>query len=315
VNSVAYPRRVSPGLSTTLAAWVGLAWATASLVAPSPAPAAERSRGLVPCTPEEVPATLVAGRATATLGIAARDQDPERPPEGWCGETAIQEAMLYHGVYFPQKLINAAGRPRHPDLYSDDVPVALKNLRMEVTVWPAGNGRPGLDGFLGWVRGRIDAGVPVLCGVKINPTRHPEWGLDHFVLAVGRSGDSVLFNTTWGNRVMRTGEQLRSTTEKGFAFENRYRSYYGLAISGPSGRGEGAVPVRLFVQKESRERLSVILKCEGLEPGRRYAIDRRTSYEEQVSAPVQVFTARGIDAGFLDTIERARPAIYGCREQ
>ena len=35
--------------------------------------------------------------------------------------------------------------------------------------------------------------------MKIYPTAHPEWGLDHFVLAVGLDARGLTVNTTWGS--------------------------------------------------------------------------------------------------------------------
>ena len=289
-------------------------------------------RGLVPCKPNETPATLTRGEQSTTLNIPPRNHDPERPPEGWCGETAIQEAMLFHGAYYPQKQINAAGHPRHPDLYANEVPVALTNLGMDIRTLRDGDRRPDLDAFLAWLRKQLDAGVPVLCGVKINPSKHPEWGLDHFVLAVGHARHSITFNTTWGHRLTRTDKQLRSTREKGFAFENRYRSYYGIAIAGPAGRAKDSVPVRLFVQQETKDRMDVILKCEGLRPGTEYAIYRLSSGDRDrkpsapvrglssghdkapLPAPVRVFTAGAASAAFRDVIDKRTPAIYRCRK-
>jgi hypothetical protein len=194
------------------------------------------------------------------------------------------------------------------------VPVALANLGMEIHVLRDGDRPPGLDAFLGWLRKQLDAGVPVLCGVKINPTRHPEWGLDHFVLAVGHTRDSITFNTTWGYRVTRTDKQLRSTREKGFAFENRYRAYYGIAIAGPAGREKGSVPVRLFVRKETADRLDVVLKCEGLKPGTQYAVYRLPSYDQKAPAPLRVFTAKATSAAFRHVIDKRNPAVYRCRQ-
>ena len=279
-----------------------------------PTPAAPAVAGLVPCKPNEIPATLTRDEQSTTLNIPPRNHDPQRPPEGWCGETAIQEAMLFHGAYYPQKRINAAGHPRHPDLYSNEVPVALKNVGMEIRIWPDDNPRPNLDAFLAWLRKQLDAGVPVLCGVKINPTKHPEWGLDHFVLAVGHTRDSITFNTTWGHRVTRTDKQLRSTREKGFAFENRYRAYYGIGAAGPAGRAKDSVPVRLFVQHQTKDRMDVILKCEGLQPGTEYTIYRLSSgdRDRKPPAPVRVFTAAAASAAFRDVIDKRTPAVYRC---
>jgi hypothetical protein len=149
---------------------------------------------LSPVDAEEVPETVLRKGNTVLLGIDPRMHALGRPPEGWCGEVAIQEALLYYGVYYPQAEINAAGNPVHPDLYSNEIPRALRNLGMEIRQWPW---RPtDLGDFLGWVRKQVSAGLPVLTGVKIYPTKHDEWSLDHFVLAVGVEGDSLALNTT-----------------------------------------------------------------------------------------------------------------------
>ncbi len=178
----------------------------------------------------KVPETVAGNGGDVLLGIAPRIHALGRPPEGWCGEVAIQEALLYYGAYYPQERINEAGAPVHPDLYSNDIPRALTALGVEYRQWPGG--RSDLGNFIGWVRKQIAAGRPVLTGVKIYPTSHEEWGLDHFVLAVGAKGDALVFNTTWGFRYTLGESQLRSTRE-GFSFANKYRSYYGISIEGP----------------------------------------------------------------------------------
>src|SRR5687767_11164644 len=132
--------------------------------------------------------------ADVLLPIPARAQAPESPPSGWCGETAIQEGLLYLGVWAPQRLINQAGHPSHPDLYSPDIPVALAELGVRTIVYPA-RGK-GYEPFAKWIRASIEDGDPVLAGVKILPTEHPEWGLDHFVLVVGHGTKGLLVNTT-----------------------------------------------------------------------------------------------------------------------
>ena len=35
-------------------------------------------------------------------------------------------AMSYYGAYASQQTINRAGKPVHPDLYADEVPVAMR---------------------------------------------------------------------------------------------------------------------------------------------------------------------------------------------
>jgi len=263
-----------------------------------------------PCRSHEVPPTLTRSDRGTALNVPPRTQAPGHPPEGWCGETAIQEVLLFHGAWFPQKHINAAGRPAHPDLYSDEIPVALANLgaRFEMCRKESRD----LAAFLGWLRGQMALGCPVLVGVKSNPTRHPEWGLDHFVTAVATEGDAVVFNTTGGTSVSRTARQLAST-EEGYGFANRFNAYYGIGILGQAGAGTGFAAVRLFVTREEADRLDVVVKCEGLEPGARYIVYRLASPAQKQAAPLgAIVSADGVYA-FHDTIAPAEPALYRCR--
>ena len=265
-----------------------------------------------PCEPQRIPETVLQSGDECLLNVAPRDHDPGRGcPEGWCGETALQEALLYHGGYFPQKEINKAGRPSHPDLYSNDIPVALDNLHVRYRSWP--NDPPGLPAFLEWIRGQIKKGVPVFVGVKIYPTQHEDWGLDHFVNVAGFSTgkkECFTFNTTWGLRETRTAEQLAST-EKGYAFKNKHGRYYGISITGPAA-GKGAVGVRLFVLRETKDAMDVIVKCEGLTSQAEYVIHKSSSYGDQ-GTPFAAFKATGAAAGFYDTIDKKKAALYRCR--
>jgi hypothetical protein len=154
--------------------------------------------------PRATPATQpqarddLASEAELVLPIAARDQAPDAPPSGWCGETAIQEGLLHMGVWAPQSFINRAGRPSHPDLYSHEIPVALAALGVRFSAYRAS--KPGFASFAAWSRHALEEGDPVIAGVKILPTAHPDWELDHFVLVVGHGQRGLLVNTTWGRR-------------------------------------------------------------------------------------------------------------------
>jgi hypothetical protein len=173
-----------------------------------------------------------AGPVDVVLPIAARAQAPESPPSGWCGETAIQEGLLHLGIWAPQKTINRAGRPSHPDLYSSEIPGALSAFGVRFTMYAGGTG---YAAFVKWTQAAIDAGDPVLAGVKILPTAHPEWGLDHFVLAVGYGERGLLVNTTWGHREW-VGDELA----KGLSF---HHAVYGIRILGrklPTSRATAA---------------------------------------------------------------------------
>jgi hypothetical protein len=279
-----------------------------ALPAPGTVKFAER---LAPVDAEDVPDSAIRKGDNLLLAIAPRIHELGRPPEGWCGETAIQEALLYYGIYCPQERINEAGKPLHPDLYSNDIPEALKNLGMEQRQWPGG--AADLDDFLGWIHKQVAAGWPVLVGVKIYPTQHEEWGLDHFVLAVGVEGDSLVMNTTWGFRYTLSRRQLRST-ERGFSFANRYDSYYGISIKGPQRLGDGDRPIRVFVEKETADRIAVIVKCEGLQRGADYSLYKLSSVEEKRPKPLVTFQAKQRTYAVHDTIERDTPAIYRCQK-
>lgn len=171
-----------------------------------------------------LPPPAMAGKddagATVVLSIPARAQAPESPPSGWCGETAIQEGLLYFGIWAPQDAINRAGRPAHPDLYSTEIARALTALGMHFSAY---RGSRGYEPFSRWVRESLDAGKPVLAGVKLLPTEHPEWGLDHFVLVVGYGPKGLLVNTTWGYRAS-IADGNRGISLKG--------AFYGLRLEG-----------------------------------------------------------------------------------
>lgn len=53
---------------------------------------------------------------TVLLPIADRQWEEGAPDEGWCGETSIQMVALHYGAWIPQPMINALGKPSHPDL-------------------------------------------------------------------------------------------------------------------------------------------------------------------------------------------------------
>lgn len=204
-----------------------------------------------------------------TLPIPARAQAKESPPDGWCGETAIQEGLLHLGVWAPQRRINQAGKPSHPDLYSPDIPVALTALGVRFAVY-APRAR-GFEPFAAWVRAAIDAGDPVLAGVKILPTAHPEWGLDHFVLVVGHGDDGLLVNTTWGTR-----EWVTDRNAKGISFVN---AGYALRLTGVAVPA-GARPARLTIVAERADAVEARVTCDGLAVGSTYAIERRADVRE-----------------------------------
>jgi hypothetical protein len=211
------------------------------------------------------------------LPIPARAQAPESPSAGWCGETAIQEGLLYLGIMAPQRLINKAGRPSHPDLYATDIPVALNEIGVRYTFYSGGRG---YESFSKWAKKTLDDGDPILAGVKILPTEHPEWGLDHFVTIVGYGEKGMLVNTTWGHRAW-----VADTTTKGLSLKG---AFYGIRMQGQQRLPANAKEARLSVLKENEKSVTVRAFCKGLSAGKMYRLEQRSA----LTHTTEEFTAK-----------------------
>lgn len=240
---------------------------------PPPGPPASASVAPAPATGAAVTAAATSAAAAPEadlpiLPIPARAQAAESPPSGWCGETAIQEGLLHLGMWAPQRLINKAGSPQHPDLYSNEIPAALAALGVRFTAY-APRAR-GYEPFAKWVSAAIDEGHPVLAGVKILPTQHPEWGLDHFVLVVGHGARGLLVNTTWGHRAWVNG--AGDATTKGLSFKN---AMYALRLDGLVLPPE-AKPARITLLAEGDTTMRMSVTCEGFPPATPVRIEQRT---------------------------------------
>jgi hypothetical protein len=224
------------------------------------------------------------------LEIPDTGQEERRPESGWCGEAAIQMAMSYYGAYASQKTINRAGKPVHPDLYANEVPAAMKTLGIEFMAWQG----HGLPAFLRWVQSELKAGHPVLLGVKIYPTAHPEWGLDHFVLGVGCTLESLTYNTTWKRQETRS-LALLSSQEKGLSFANGSGRHYGLAITGiKANPAVGMKPIRISIDRGQKE-VKLHITAENLQPGKRYRLLKLTD----LAAAGQFSTAGKLVRSFI----------------
>lgn len=200
--------------------------------------------------PERATDAAATDDADRLLPIPARSHADGAPPEGWCGETAIQEALLHHGVWAPQAVINRAGSPAHPDLYSNELPRALDQMGAVYTRYVARRG--GYADYEAWVKEALDAGDPVIAGVKILPTAHPEWGLDHFVLVVGHGARGLLVNTTWGSR-----EWTSPARTRGISLVN---AGYAIRVTGAR-RPEGATAARASVIREGAAEVRLAVTC------------------------------------------------------
>jgi hypothetical protein len=263
----------------------------ASVVAPSESP---------PVPTVASTAIDLAAEATFVLPIPARDQAKQAPPSGWCGETAIQEGLLHLGVWAPQAFINGAGKPKHPDLYSQEMPIALAELGVKYTFYAPK--KSGFEAFAAWTREALEEGDPVIGGVKILPTEHPEWGLDHFVLVVGHGKKGLLVNTTWGSR-----EWVADGTN-GLSFRN---AFYGIRLRGVQ-LPKNAIAARLAVIDEDMTSVKLRISCRGLQQGASYRFERRKGRWDAKPSWSETFTAAS-DRLEKDLIQAANePARFQC---
>ncbi|VVB69386.1 Peptidase_C39 like family protein [uncultured archaeon] len=167
------------------------------------------------------------------LNIPDRAWDPVYADlnEGWCGETSIQMAMAYFGREVSQKEINQAAGPDIPGIDETDVDTALTALGVAFTPWP--DSERDLGGFIDWIKKELRKGHPVICGTKIYPDEHPDWYVDHIVLAVGFDENGLILNTQTdcdGQQKV-SYDQLKSQDE-GYSFKSNQDQYFGRAIIG-----------------------------------------------------------------------------------
>jgi hypothetical protein len=170
--------------------------------------------------------------AAVLLPIPDRDDDPEAPREGWCGETSIQMAIAYYGKEISQKTIHEAGNSSYPDLHSNEIDTALNALGVNYNIWQNSNYQD-LSQYLNWIKLQLAYGYPVISGIKIYPTKHPDWALDHFVLIVGYNEQGLYINTNncRDGQILVDYTQLSILKPK-YSFKSGYNCYFGRAITG-----------------------------------------------------------------------------------
>jgi len=185
----------------------------------------------------------------AVIGLTGCGGSPTAPPlasevlipipprdyehSDFCGEVCIQEALLYFGKNFSQLEINlAGGRDGIIGLWSNEIGIALSNLQVGYQSW--GLDSPEYWSYIQILKNKLDQGHPVLVGVKYNPTAHPEWFCDHFILLIGYDNDSFYFNSP-NFREQRSFIQFRdgdSPDASGFTLTNSYNFFFGVEFTG-----------------------------------------------------------------------------------
>jgi hypothetical protein len=259
-------------------------------------------------------AAVVEPNREVHLEIPDVGQEKRCPKEGWCGESSIQMALAYYGAYTSQKAIHRAGKPAHPDLYSENLPVAMDALGLDYTQWRG----DGLQPFLKWVRGDLAAAHPVLISVKVYPTAHPEWSLDHFVLVTGCTKNALTLNDTWGSRESRSNAQLMSK-EKGLSLVNRQNTCLGYSILGlkSSSSLTGLKPTRIQIHQAVDKRVELRVTAEHLKHGQRYRVVKFTDLAtpqkpDARGVAVRSFVADGPRFEFVETIGLDDARLYRC---
>ncbi len=141
-------------------------------------------------------------------------------------------ALGYYGKQVSQQAINLAGKPKQPDLWEDDINVALDALGVKYAAWDENDWD--VDGFLTWITTQLEAGYPVLLGVKIYPDENPDWEVDHFVLVVGCDKDSLIINTNNAGegQVHATYDELTNNFVDSYSIINRQKYLFGRSIQG-----------------------------------------------------------------------------------
>lgn len=226
------------------------------------------------CTREFKPPT-----DSVLLPIADRQWDPAAPPEGWCGETAIQLAAGWYGAFVSQAKVNALGQPKTPDLWEHDVPTALRALKLRFERGPKSRAA-----LLTFIVEQLRLGRPVVLGTKIIPTDHPEWHVDHLVLAVGFSPEGLIIDTNVedGQLTVSWAGLQSAEGDKTYSLVNQSGEVFGFAVTGfyePS-----PLPVRVIIAEQSADQATVDVVVPDLREGLSYELIRNGEVLEQFTA-------------------------------
>ncbi len=202
------------------------------------------------------------------LPIVDRQWDEGAPPEGWCGETSIQMAALHFGAWVPQAVANRLGHPTTPDLWEQDVTTALDALGLHYDPGP----KKSPAKLLAWTVEALRAGHPVILGVKLSPSDHPEWDVDHLVLAVGFSKEGLIINSNLeAGQVVAAWAGLQSPAgSSGMSLINAQAQTSGYAVRGFALQSA----IRLEVMAQDEREVTLRAKLSNLQPGARYVLRR-----------------------------------------
>lgn len=159
--------------------------------------------------------------------------------EGSCGEACLWSILNAKGVDITQMEINhEAGFPgRGLHAYELTIPLKkhkIKFFHREKSVETSDSSlttQRYRDFLYQDVIAKVKEGNPVLIGVKVLPTRFPEWPLDHFILIVGynETANELIYNDF--NHRKRIPAQKLLDEEPGYSFINEYNFVYAIEFT------------------------------------------------------------------------------------
>ena len=171
------------------------------------------------------------------LNIRDRWWDPvNTPDEGWCGEASIQMAIGYYRTEVSHVASTMRTTQLSPISPTDHGRGAEHARRILHEVGRVQSERGWY--FILWIQDGFVLGLPGSCGMKLYPDEHPQWYVDHFVLAVGFDEDGLILNTQLDcdGQSNISYEELASTRlaeqNYGYAFADKQNRYFGRIITG-----------------------------------------------------------------------------------
>ena len=139
---------------------------------------------------------------------------------GWCGQASLQMVLAYHGIEVTQLEINNANKSNNPTIYFEDMVPVIENVTNNTfkshmaRFWS-------VDTYKDWIKNQINNGKPVIAVFKLNPTKTPQWLIDHFSVISGYDDNGIYILTTWSGEYgmqYRTWNQLLATRMNGLSF-------------------------------------------------------------------------------------------------
>ena len=150
--------------------------------------------------------------------------------EGSCGEACLSTIFDMQGKPMSQEKINKAGGNPGRGLYGDEIIKVLKEK--EITYKDISINTRNISVYLyKRIIPSIKANNPVLLGVTVYPTEHPEWLLDHFILLVGydSSTNEIIYNSF--DRQDRILVEKILNKKKGYSIVTKHREIYAIQFA------------------------------------------------------------------------------------